>query len=73
MRRGQWRAVAAELLTLLPPGEVRARDRARALKGLDKEIAWELEEDGGPRANPMRLKRLRRMRAALAGDTEPPA
>jgi tetratricopeptide (TPR) repeat protein len=70
--RGQWRAVAAELLTLLPPAQVRARDRARALRALDKEIAWELEEDGGPRANPMRLKRLRRMRAALAGDTEPP-
>jgi hypothetical protein len=68
--RGQWRAVAAELLTLLPPAQVRARDRARALKGLDREIAWELEEDGGPRANPVRLKRLRRMRAALAGDTE---
>jgi hypothetical protein len=64
--RGQWRAVAAELLTLLPPAQVRARDRTRALKGLDKEIAWELEEDGGPRANPVRLKRLRRMRAALA-------
>jgi hypothetical protein len=70
--RGQWRAVIAELLTLLPPAQVRARDRARALRGLDKEIAWELDEDGGPRANPMRLKRLRRMRAALAGDTEPP-
>ena len=70
--RGQWRAVAAELLTLLPPAQVRARDRARALKGLDREIAWELEEDGGPRANPVRLERLRRMRAALAGDTEPP-
>jgi tetratricopeptide (TPR) repeat protein len=72
MGRGRWRAVAAELLTLLPPAQVRARDRARALRGLDKEIAWELEEDGGPRANPMRLERLRRMRAALAGDTEPP-
>lgn len=72
MGRGQWRAVAAELLTLLPPSEVRPRDRVRALRGLDKEIAWELEEDGGPRANPMRLKRLRRMRAALATDTEPP-
>lgn len=70
--RGQWRAVAAELLTLLPPAQVRARDRARALKGLDREIAWELEEDGGPRANPVRLERLRRMRAALAGDPEPP-
>jgi tetratricopeptide (TPR) repeat protein len=70
--RGQWRAVAAELLTLLPPAQVRARDRARALKALDKEIAWELEEDGGPRGNPMRLKRLRRMRATLAGDTELP-
>jgi len=72
MGRGQWRAVAAELLTLLPPAQVRVRDRARALRGLDKEIAWELEEDGGPRANPVRLKRLRRMRAALAGDTDPP-
>ena len=70
--RRQWRAVAAELLTLLPPDQVRARDRARALKGLDREIARELEEDGGPRANPVRLKRLRRMRAALADDTEPP-
>lgn len=70
--RGRWRAVAAELLTLLPPDQVCARDRARALKALDREIAWELEEDGGPRANPMRLKRLRRMRAALAGDPEPP-
>jgi tetratricopeptide (TPR) repeat protein len=70
--RGHWRAVVAELLTLLPPAQVRARDRARALKALDKEIAWELEEDGGPRANAMRLKRLRRMRAALAGDPEPP-
>lgn len=70
--RGQLRAVYAELLTLLPPAEVSARDRARAIKLLDKEIAWELEEDGGPRANPMRLKRLRRMRAALAGDPEPP-
>jgi hypothetical protein len=70
--RGQWRAVAAELLTLLPPDQVRARDRARALKGLDREIAWELEEDGGPRANPVRLERLRRMHAVLAGDTEPP-
>ena len=70
--RGQLRAVYAELLTLLPAAEVRARDRARAIKLLDKEIAWELEEDGGPRANPMRLKRLRRMRAALAGDPEPP-
>ncbi|HYR11257.1 MAG TPA: hypothetical protein VEQ60_25980 [Longimicrobium sp.] len=70
--RGQLRAVYAELLTLLPAAEVRARDRARALRGLDKEIAWELEEDGGPRSNPMRLERLRRMRAALAGDPEPP-
>ncbi|HEX8320494.1 DMP19 family protein [Longimicrobium sp.] len=70
--RGQLRAVHAELLTLLPPADVPARDRARAVKRLDKEIAWELEEDGGPRANPMRLKRLRRMRAALAGDPEPP-
>jgi tetratricopeptide (TPR) repeat protein len=70
--RGQLRAVYAELLTLLPPAEVRARDRARALRGLDKEIAWELEEDGGPRSNPMRLQRLRRMRAAIAGDPEPP-
>lgn len=70
--RGQWRAVAAELLTLLPPDQVRARDRARALKALGREIARELDEDGGPRANAMRLKRLRRMRAALAGDTEPP-
>jgi hypothetical protein len=70
--RGQLRAVHAELLTLLPPAEVRARDRARAVKRLDKEIAWELEEDGGPRANAMRLERLRRMRAALAGDAEPP-
>jgi hypothetical protein len=69
--RGQWRAVTAELLTLLPPSEVRARDRARAIRGLDREIAWELEEDGGPGANPMRLQRLRRMRAALAGDTGP--
>lgn len=68
---GQWRAVAAELLTLLPPAEVRARDRVRAVKGLDREIAWELDEDGGPRANPLRLERLRRMRAALAGETEP--
>ncbi len=66
-RRAQWRAVTAELLTLLPPDQVRARDRARALRGLDKEIAWEMEEDGGPRSNPMRLERLRRMRAALAG------
>lgn len=70
--RGQLRAVYAELLTLLPAAEVSARDRARAIKLLDKEIAWELEEDGGPRSNPMRLERLRRMRAALAGDTEPP-
>jgi tetratricopeptide (TPR) repeat protein len=70
--RGQLRAVYAELLTLLPASEVSARDRARAIKLLDKEIAWELEEDGGPRANAMRLKRLRRMRAALAGDPEPP-
>lgn len=70
--RGQLRAVHAELLTLLPAAEVSARDRARAVKRLDQEIAWELEEDGGPRANPMRLKRLRRMRAALAGDPEPP-
>ena len=70
--RGQLRAVYAELLTLLPPDQLRARDRARALRGLDKEIAWEMEEDGGPRSNPMRLKRLRRMRAALAADTEPP-
>lgn len=29
-------------------------------------------QHGSPRANPMHLKRLRRMRAALAGDTEPP-
>lgn len=70
--RGQWRAVAAELLTLLPPDQVRARDRARALNALGREIARELDEDGGPRANPMRLKRLRRVRAALAGDPEPP-
>jgi PAS domain-containing protein len=70
--RGQLRAVYAELLTLLPAAEVSARDRSRAIKLLDKEIAFELEEDGGPRANPMRLKRLRRMRAALAGDPEPP-
>lgn len=59
-------------LTLLPSDQVPARDRARALKALDREIAWELEEDGGPRGNVMRLKRLRRMRAALAGDPEPP-
>ncbi|HEY0024801.1 MAG TPA: hypothetical protein VGB24_17945 [Longimicrobium sp.] len=71
-QRGQLRAVYAELLTLLPAAEVSARDRARAIKLLDKEIAFELEEDGGPRGNPMRLKRLRRMRAALAGDPEPP-
>ena len=68
MGHGRWRAAAAELLTMLPPDQVRARDRARALNALDREIAWELEEDGGPRANAMRLKRLRRMRAALAGE-----
>ncbi|WP_420129415.1 DMP19 family protein [Longimicrobium sp.] len=70
--RGHWRAVAAELLTLLPADQVRPRDRARALNALGREIARELDEDGGPRGNPVRLKRLRRMRAALAGDPEPP-
>lgn len=70
---GQWRAVAAELLTLLPPAQVLDHDRARALEDLDIEIAWELEEHGSPAANPMRLERLRRMRAALADDPEPPS
>lgn len=69
--RDQWRAIDAELLTLLPPGRIRARDRARALKGLDRAIAWELEEEGSPKANPRRLERLYRLRGALAASAEP--
>lgn len=69
--RDRWRVVEAELLSLLPPGEVRAGERARALKGLDKAIAREEESDGAGWANPMRLKRLRQLRAAVANGVQP--
>ncbi|MGZ8284442.1 MAG: DMP19 family protein [Allosphingosinicella sp.] len=69
-KRGQWRALDAERLALSPPVEVGAHDRSRALRGLDIEIVRESEEEGSPRAHPMRLKRLRRLRATLADGSE---
>lgn len=64
--RHRWNAVHAELLSLLPRTEVRARDRASAVGRLDRVIAWEVANDGDPRANPVRLKRLQQLRVALA-------
>lgn len=69
--RDRWRAVNAELLSLLPPTKVRARERAGALKGLDMAIAGEEESDGAGWANPMRLKRLRQLRAAITAGIQP--
>lgn len=70
--RTRWRVVKAELLSLLPPAEVPARERTRACKDVDKAIAEHLEEEGSPRADPMRLKRLRQLRAALSEGAEAP-
>ena len=70
-QRGRWRALDAERLALSPPAEVRAGERSRALRGLAVEIVRESEEDGSPRANPMRLKRLRRIGSELAAGFEP--
>jgi len=64
--RRRWQVVHAELLSLQPRAEVAASDRARALGQLDRAIAWEIENDGDPRANPIRLKRLQQLRLALA-------
>jgi hypothetical protein len=66
--RIRWRVVSAELLTLLPPAEIRAQERARARKSLDMAIARHLEEEGSPRASPTRLRRLRELRSALGDD-----
>jgi hypothetical protein len=60
--RNRWGVVNAELLSLLPPAGIRARERAQAVRALDAAIAWEAENEGGDSANPMRLKRLRQLR-----------
>lgn len=64
--RGAWEAVNAELLSLQPQ-RGRAHDRGRAVRQLDVAITWEIENDGHPRANRIRLKRLQQLRVALAG------
>jgi hypothetical protein len=60
--RNRWSVVNAELLSLLPPAGIRARERGQAIRALDAAIAWEAENEGGDSANPMRLKRLRLLR-----------
>jgi hypothetical protein len=64
--RKRWEAVNAELLSLQPAEKLRARDRERVLRQLDAAIRWETENEGDPAANQLRLKRLGRLRAALA-------
>jgi hypothetical protein len=61
--RNRWGVVNAELLSLLPPAKIHARERVQAVRALDAAIAWEAENEGGDSANPMRLKRLRQLRA----------
>jgi len=63
--RNRWGIVNAELLSLLPPAKVPARERVRAVRQLDIAITWETENDGDDQANPLRLQRLRRLRVAL--------
>ncbi|MGL3820890.1 DMP19 family protein [Sphingopyxis sp. R3-92] len=59
--RNHWGVVNAELLSLLPPAKVPARERASAVRQLGIAITWETENDGGDQANPLRLQRLRRL------------
>lgn len=63
--RSAWEVVNAELLSLQPRGGG-TRDRARAVGQLEVAIAWEMENDGDPRANRIRLERVRQLHAALA-------
>ncbi|WP_324750429.1 hypothetical protein SH591_02810 [Sphingomonas sp. LY54] len=62
--------VHAELLSLQPRAEVDARARGRAMRQLEIALAWEVENDGDSRADPMRLERLRQLREALANDSQ---
>lgn len=64
--RNRWEAVDAELFSLRPRAETKARDRARAVSQLDRAIAWEVKHDGAPIANAARLGRLRRLRSEIA-------
>lgn len=64
--RCRWGALDAELLVLMP-GKLRSRERERALRQLEKAITWETENDGDPRANPQRLRRLHELRDRIAG------
>jgi hypothetical protein len=63
--RSAWEVVNAELLSLQPRGGG-TRDRARAVSQLEVAIAWEMKNDGDPRANRIRLERVQKLHAALA-------
>lgn len=69
--RNRWGVVNAELLSLLPPSEVRAPDRTSALRALDIAIARETHDDGADWTNPVRQERLRQLRMAIADGTRP--
>lgn len=64
--RNEWGVINAEQLSLRPRADVARRDRDQAVRQLDLAIAWEEKNDGEPRANPMRLKHLRQLRAVIA-------
>jgi hypothetical protein len=64
--RCRWGALDAEHLLLMQPGQRHARERERILRQLRKAITWETENDGDPRANPHRLRRLHVLWDALA-------
>lgn len=64
--RNRWEVVRAELLSLQPRPKIGTRDRARAVHQLDIAIAWETDNAGDARANPIRLERLHQLHAAIA-------
>ena len=69
--RNRWGVVHAELLSLLPPSEIPARDRTSALRALDVAITREMQDEGADWTNPLRQARLRGLRAALAEGVRP--